>query len=50
MIDYVHQNPVRRRLVGRACEWKWSSAGWYEGQGRNDLPPDLVPPGLLDAP
>lgn len=28
-IDYIHQNPVRRGLVKRAVDWKWSSAGWY---------------------
>lgn len=28
-IDYIHQNPVRRGLVKRAVNWKWSSAGWY---------------------
>src|SRR3954463_11975975 len=28
-IDYIHMNPVRRRLVTRAADWKWSSASWY---------------------
>ncbi len=28
-IDYIHRNPVRRRLVTRAIDWKWSSASWY---------------------
>ena len=27
LIDYVHNNPVRRGLVDRAEEWYWSSAG-----------------------
>jgi putative transposase len=31
MIDYVHQNPVRRGLVKRAEDWKWSSAAFYAG-------------------
>jgi len=31
MIDYLHQNPVRRGLVEHGWQWKWSSAGWYEG-------------------
>ena len=31
MIDYIHANPVRRRLVARAEEWEWSSARWYAG-------------------
>ena len=42
-IDYVHQNPVWRRLVLRAEEWRWSSAGWFEGRGRNPLRPDRIP-------
>jgi putative transposase len=28
-IDYIHMNPVRRGLVNRAVDWKWSSANWY---------------------
>jgi putative transposase len=43
-IDYVHLNPVRRGLVERAAEWRWSSAGWFEGAGRNPLRPDPIPP------
>lgn len=31
MIDYIHQNPVRRGLVERATDWEWSSARWYAG-------------------
>ena len=30
MVRYIHQNPVRRGLVDNVCDWKWSSAGWYE--------------------
>jgi putative transposase len=30
MIEYIHLNPVRRGLVERAVDWKWSSASWYE--------------------
>ena len=40
MIDYIHANPVRRGLVNRPEEWKWSSAGWNEG--KNSLRPDPV--------
>jgi putative transposase len=43
MIDYIHLNPVRRGLVERACDWRWSSAGWYEGSPLNDLKPDPIP-------
>jgi len=28
-LEYIHQNPVRRGLVGDALEWEWSSAAWY---------------------
>jgi len=28
-IDYVHDNPVRRGLVRRAVDWKWSSARYH---------------------
>ena len=44
MIDYVHLNPVRRGLVARAADWRWSSAGWYEGTPTVDLIPDPIPP------
>ena len=43
MIDYIHRNPVRRGLVEQAREWKWSSAGWYEGAPLNELKPDPIP-------
>jgi len=32
MIEYIHQNPVRRGLVKAASDWVWSSAAWYEGK------------------
>jgi putative transposase len=28
-LEYMHQNPVRKRLVESATELPWSSAGWY---------------------
>jgi len=28
-IEYIHMNPVRRGLVQRAVDWRWSSASWY---------------------
>ncbi|WP_406697381.1 REP-associated tyrosine transposase [Singulisphaera sp. Ch08] len=31
VVDYFHQNPVRRGLVDRTEEWEWSSARWYAG-------------------
>ncbi|QEH31632.1 hypothetical protein OJF2_00970 [Aquisphaera giovannonii] len=44
MIDYVHANPVRRGLVSRPSEWKWSSAGWFDGTTTCDLIPDRTLP------
>jgi REP element-mobilizing transposase RayT len=26
-VDYIHDNPVKVRLVARAADWSWSSAG-----------------------
>lgn len=31
MIEYIHQNPVRRGLVRLATDWVWSSARFYAG-------------------
>jgi putative transposase len=31
MIDYIHNNPVRRGLVNYAEDWEWSSARWHLG-------------------
>ena len=27
VVKYIHQNPVKAGLVGKAEEWEWSSAG-----------------------
>jgi putative transposase len=32
-IAYLHENPVRRGLVRKATDWKWSSARWYASEG-----------------
>ena len=39
-IDYMHANPVRRGLVERADDWKWSSYGDYAGTCTGPLPID----------
>jgi putative transposase len=44
MIDYVHNNPVRRGLIARASDWRWSSARWFEGTPTCELLPDRIPP------
>ena len=41
-IDYIHANPVRRRLVNSATEWKWSSARQYAGL--NCIGPEMTNP------
>jgi putative transposase len=30
-INYCHNNPVKRGLVGSPGEWYWSSYNWYKG-------------------
>ena len=29
-MDYIHENPVRRKLATIARDWRWSSAKFYE--------------------
>src|SRR5437762_1133567 len=31
MIEYIHNNPVRRGLVAKPTDWPWSSARYYAG-------------------
>ncbi|MEX2214070.1 MAG: hypothetical protein WD768_08085 [Phycisphaeraceae bacterium] len=45
MVNYFHENPVRRGLVKRAIDWTWSSARQYAGLDgvfleMNGRPPD----------
>jgi putative transposase len=35
-INYCHNNPVKRGLVGQPAEWDWSSYNWYTG--KRDVP------------
>jgi putative transposase len=44
MIDYIHLNPIRRGLVERPEDWKWSSAAWYAGARDGGVVPDSIPP------
>jgi putative transposase len=43
VIDYIHNNPVRRGLVEHAWEWKWSSAAFYLGMGDSPIRLDPIP-------
>jgi putative transposase len=47
MIDYIHMNPVRRGLVVRSIDWKWSSALWHEQGFGGPIPIDPIPPEWL---
>jgi putative transposase len=44
MVDYVHENPIRRGLVERVEDWPWSSAAWFLGLGESPLVPDRILP------
>ncbi|MBS0203524.1 MAG: transposase [Planctomycetes bacterium] len=48
MIDYLHANPVRKQLVLRPRDWKWSSAAWYNDFTLGPLAVDPIPPDWLD--
>jgi putative transposase len=48
MIDYTHENPIRKKLVNSPREWFWSSASHYAG-GFSPIPIDLIPPEWLDV-
>ena len=39
-INYIHLNPVRRKLCETAVHWKWSSARYYLEHGYQ-MDPDL---------
>ncbi|WP_237229288.1 REP-associated tyrosine transposase [Rubinisphaera sp. JC750] len=48
MIDYIHANPVRKGLVERPDDWKWSSAAWYSEQTEGQLFIDSIPRDWLE--
>ncbi|HEY4328894.1 MAG TPA: hypothetical protein VGN88_04100 [Phycisphaerae bacterium] len=39
-IHYIHQNPVKRKLVTLATDFPWSSAADYAKQRKGPLPVD----------
>jgi putative transposase len=43
IIDYIHANPVRKGLVERPWDWKWSSAGWFDDRSEVPLAVDSIP-------
>jgi putative transposase len=44
IVNYIHENPVKRGLVNRSVDLPWSSARWYAGEGDVMLPMDATPP------
>jgi len=37
-VEYIHLNPVRRKLVGEPPEWRWSSCRFYASDGQDQDP------------
>jgi len=48
IVEYIHQNPVRRGLVRRAEDWAWSSAAQWGGAEDVVLKIDRTLPPLMD--
>ncbi len=40
-MNYIHNNPVTRGLVGLPEDWAWSSARWYRGVRDGVIPCDF---------
>ena len=37
-LNYIHQNPVRAGLVGKASDYRWSSARIWQGRQSENKP------------
>jgi len=48
MIDYLHENPLRKKLVADPQAWHWSSARHYMG-GSSPIAIDPIPPEWLEV-
>lgn len=48
MIDYIHANPVRKNLIERPQEWKWSSAASHNNGNQVPLAVDNIPKDWLE--
>jgi putative transposase len=46
IVDYIHNNPVRRGLVSSSEQWLWSSAADWAGKEDSRLKVDKTIPGL----
>jgi putative transposase len=42
MTQYIHNNPVRKRLVESVEDWRWSSARFWAGRDDFDLEMDPI--------
>lgn len=44
-IDYIHENPLKRKLVQSILDWRWSSAKFYATEGKqiDPLLPKITP-------
>ena len=47
VVRYLHENPVRRKLVDRSTDWIWSSARCYAGMNDVKLRVDGCPPDTI---
>jgi REP-associated tyrosine transposase len=50
VVKYIHENPIRRRLVAHAVEWTWSSAADWIGQTNVPIRVDRTLPPILEFP
>jgi len=41
-LEYMHRNPITRKLVKRPNDWPWSSWSFYAGGEAGTLPIDPV--------
>jgi REP element-mobilizing transposase RayT len=41
-LRYLHENPIRKGLVARPAEWRYSSAGWYSGESEPMIEMDQI--------
>lgn len=50
IVEYIHMNPVRRGLVDRPEQWRWSSAADWLRKSDSMLHVDRTIPELLEVP
>jgi putative transposase len=50
IVDYIHENPIRRGLVARMDEWQWSSSRDWSGCDDVLLRVDRTLPAVLEIP